>query len=70
MARLLKYIPVLLTLVAKYLRSPRGKALIQRVKSTRHRSGNAGRTRPTTARATPARTSGWKPMGYSGRTRA
>ena len=49
MARLLKYLPVLLTLVAKYLRSPRGKALIQKVKSSRHRPKNAGNTRPTRA---------------------
>ncbi|HSP53641.1 MAG TPA: hypothetical protein VLO00_12170 [Cryobacterium sp.] len=49
MARLLKYIPVLLTLVAKYLRSPRGQALIQKVKSMRRRPKAAGSTRPNRA---------------------
>ncbi|WP_166784545.1 MULTISPECIES: hypothetical protein [unclassified Cryobacterium] len=46
MARLLKYIPVILTLVTKYLRSPQGKAAMQKVRSSRRRPKNAGRTRP------------------------
>ena len=46
MARLLKYIPIVLTLVTKYLRSPRGQALIQRVRSSRLRPRNAGNSSP------------------------
>ncbi|WP_166785335.1 hypothetical protein [Cryobacterium sp. TMT2-17-1] len=46
MARLLKYIPVILTVVTKYLRSPQGKAAMQKVRSSRRRSKNVGSTRP------------------------
>ncbi|HSP75662.1 MAG TPA: hypothetical protein VLO31_05550 [Cryobacterium sp.] len=46
MARLLKYVPVVLALVTKYLRSPKGQALIQKVRSSRLRPRNAGNTRP------------------------
>lgn len=46
MSRLLKYIPVVLTLVTKYLRSPQGKAAIQKVRSARHRPKSAGKARP------------------------
>ena len=46
MARLLKYIPVVLTLVVKYLRSPQGKAAIQKARSSRGRPTTAGTTRP------------------------
>lgn len=45
MARLLKFIPVILTLLTKYLRSPRGKALIQKVRSSRRRPKTAGNAR-------------------------
>ncbi|WP_166784960.1 hypothetical protein [Cryobacterium sp. Hz7] len=46
MARLLKYIPVILTVVTKYLRSPQGKAAMQKVRSSRRRPKNVGSTRP------------------------
>ncbi|WP_166785754.1 MULTISPECIES: hypothetical protein [Cryobacterium] len=46
MARLLKYIPVVVTLVTKYLRSRQGKAAIQKVRSSRRRPRPAGATRP------------------------
>ena len=47
MARLLKFLPVILTLVTKYLRSPQGKAAIQKIRSSRRRPKNARTTRPT-----------------------
>lgn len=46
MARLLKYIPVIVTVVTKYLRSPQGKAAIQKVRSSRRRPKTAGGTGP------------------------
>ena len=45
MSRLFKYIPVVVTLVTKYLRSPQGKAVFQKVRSSRHRTHNTARTR-------------------------
>lgn len=45
MARLLKYIPIVVTVVTKYLRSPRGKAAIQKVQASRRRPKTAGATR-------------------------
>ena len=45
MVRPFKYTPVVLTLVTKYLRSPQGKAAIQKVRSSRHQTKNVGNTR-------------------------
>lgn len=35
MARLLKFLPVVVTMVTKFLRSPRGKALVHKMRSSR-----------------------------------
>ncbi|WP_166788628.1 MULTISPECIES: hypothetical protein [Cryobacterium] len=41
MARLLKFLPVVVTLVTKYLRSPQGKAALQKLRSARRQPKNA-----------------------------
>ena len=46
MHRLLKFIPVILTFIVKYLRSPQGKSAIEKVRSARRRRRTVGTTRP------------------------
>lgn len=45
MTRLLKFIPVALTLVTRFLRSPQGQALVQRIRASLRRPKTAGTTR-------------------------
>ncbi|WP_166785685.1 MULTISPECIES: hypothetical protein [Cryobacterium] len=45
MARLLKFLPVIVTLVTKYLRSPQGKAALHKMRSARQKTKNARTTR-------------------------